>query len=217
VPTTATSTFTAVAAGDLSVNGVALEAFTNADTSNAALLAAINRVTAQTGVTASLSGSGQLSLASTTGAIEVVAKGSATETNTTFATGRTVIAGVGVTAASLAAGTKAATATAGAGVSSIDFSTAASATAALDTIDAAINTVAKTQGALGAYQNRFESTIASLQTTSENLTASRSRIKDADFAKETAALSRAQVLQQAGTAILAQANQSSQGVLSLLR
>jgi flagellin len=70
---------------------------------------------------------------------------------------------------------------------------------------------------MGAFQNRFESTIVSLQTTNENLTASRGRIKDADFAKETSNLSRSQVLQQAGTAMLAQANQSAQGVLSLLR
>jgi flagellin len=66
-------------------------------------------------------------------------------------------------------------------------------------------------------QNRFSSTIANLQTTSENLSASRSRILDADFAAETASLTRAQILQQAGTAILAQANSIPQNVLSLLR
>ena len=66
-------------------------------------------------------------------------------------------------------------------------------------------------------QNRFSSAIENLHTTSENLTASRSRIQDADFAQETASLSRAQVLQQAGTAMIAQANQLPQQVLSLLR
>jgi flagellin len=70
---------------------------------------------------------------------------------------------------------------------------------------------------LGAYQNRFTSVVTSLQTTSENLSASRSRIQDADFAAETANLSRSQVLQQAGTAMVAQANQLPQGVLALLR
>ena len=70
---------------------------------------------------------------------------------------------------------------------------------------------------LGAVQNRFASTISNLQTTSENLSASRSRILDADFAQETANMTRAQILQQAGTAILAQANAIPQNVLSLLR
>ena len=215
--TNATSAFTAVAGGDLVINGVAIEGFTNADTSNAAEIAAIGAVSAQTGVVATLSGAGKITLTSSTGGIQVVAKGSATEATTAFAPGTTNIGGKGLVAANITAGYKAATATAGAGVGSLDFSTAAGALAALDTLDAAINTVSSTRGALGAYQNRFESTVASLQTTNENLTASRSRIKDADFAKETANLSRAQVLQQAGTAILAQANQSSQGVLSLLR
>jgi flagellin len=66
-------------------------------------------------------------------------------------------------------------------------------------------------------QNRLESTIANLQTTSDNLSASRSRIRDADFAQETAQLTRAQILQQAGTAMLAQANAIPNNVLSLLR
>ena len=66
-------------------------------------------------------------------------------------------------------------------------------------------------------QNRFSSVVANLSSTTENLSAARSRIQDADFAKESAQLSRNQILQQAGTAMLAQANQSSQGVLSLLR
>lgn len=213
-----TTTTTGINAGDLTINGIDLGAVAaDSSTARTNLLNAINALQAKTGVTAT-SAAGVLTLTSTTsGGISLVTKGTATEANTGYVLGATTEGGAGLSAANLTAGYKAATATAGAGVSSIDFSTAAGALAALDTIDAAINTIAKTQGALGAYQNRFESTIASLQTTSENLTASRSRIKDADFAKETAALSRAQVLQQAGTAILAQANQSSQGVLSLLR
>jgi flagellin len=70
---------------------------------------------------------------------------------------------------------------------------------------------------MGSIQSRFEALISNLQITSENLTASRSRIQDADFAEETAKLTRSQILQQAGTAMLAQANSAPQGVLSLLR
>jgi flagellin len=99
----------------------------------------------------------------------------------------------------------------------VNLTTAAGSQTALDTLDTAIKNINDTRGKLGAYQSRFESTIASLQTTTENLSASRARIRDADFAKETANLSRSQILQQAGTAMLAQANQSAQGVLSLLR
>ncbi|WP_342131909.1 flagellin N-terminal helical domain-containing protein [Hydrogenophaga sp. OTU3427] len=84
-------------------------------------------------------------------------------------------------------------------------------------VDAALTAVSSLRSTFGAIQNRFESVTANLTTTSENLSASRSRILDADFAAETAALSRAQILQQAGTAMVAQANQVPQGVLALLR
>jgi len=102
-------------------------------------------------------------------------------------------------------------------VAAIDISTAAGAQTALGTIDSALAQVSGSRAALGAYQNRFDSVITNLQTTSENISASRSRIQDADFAAETANLSRAQILQQAGTAMVAQANQLPQGVLALLR
>ncbi|RLA16916.1 MAG: hypothetical protein DRQ60_03300, partial [Gammaproteobacteria bacterium] len=84
-------------------------------------------------------------------------------------------------------------------------------------IDQAIRDVDTLRGTFGAIQTRFESTISSLSTSAENVSAARSRILDADFAQETAALTRAQILQQAGTAMLAQANASQQGVLSLLQ
>ena len=84
-------------------------------------------------------------------------------------------------------------------------------------VDSALTSVSSLRSTLGAIQNRFESTITNLTTAAENLTASRSRIQDADFAQETAALTRAQILQQAGMAILAQANAVPQNVLSLLR
>jgi len=105
----------------------------------------------------------------------------------------------------------------GTAVSAIDISTVAGSNAALTAIDAALQTVNSSRAALGAVQNRFSSTIQNLQTGSENLSASRSRIQDADFAAETANLSRAQVLQQAGTAMIAQANQLPQQVLQLLK
>jgi flagellin len=87
----------------------------------------------------------------------------------------------------------------------------------IQVIDDAIKTVSSFRGDLGAAQNRFEHTIANLSVTSENLSASESRIRDADMAQEMLGFTRSQILTQAGTAMLAQANQSSQGVLSLLR
>ena len=102
-------------------------------------------------------------------------------------------------------------------VAAIDISTAAGAQTALGTIDSALAQISGSRAALGAYQNRFDSVITNLQTTSENISASRSRIQDADFAAETANLSRAQILQQAGTAMVAQANQLPQQVLKLLQ
>ena len=102
-------------------------------------------------------------------------------------------------------------------VSTVDISSVAGANSAISVIDGALDQVAKLRATLGAAQNRFQSTIANLSTTSENLSAARSRIQDADFASETAALTRAQILQQAGTAILAQANAVPQNALQLLR
>jgi flagellin len=87
----------------------------------------------------------------------------------------------------------------------------------LATVDAAINTVSSTRATFGAVQNRFEAVISNLQNYVENLTASRSRIQDADFAQETANLTKAQILQQSGVAVLAQANAVPQTALALLR
>ena len=102
-------------------------------------------------------------------------------------------------------------------VSGLDVTTFAKATDALKTVDSALAFVSGERAKLGALQSRFETAISNLQVTSENLSASRSRILDADFAAETANLSRSQILQQAGTAMVAQANQLPQGVLALLR
>lgn len=95
--------------------------------------------------------------------------------------------------------------------------TSANVLSAIDTIDTAISKIDDFRASLGAVQNRFTTTIGNLQSSIENQSAARSRILDADFAVETSNLSRSQILQQAGTAMLAQANQSTQSVLSLLR
>ena len=104
-----------------------------------------------------------------------------------------------------------------ASVTAVAVDTVANANFAIARVDSALTAVNALRGDLGAVQNRFESTIVNLQTVSENLEASRSRIRDADFAAETAALTKAQILQQAGTAVLAQANAIPQNVLSLLQ
>jgi flagellin len=102
-------------------------------------------------------------------------------------------------------------------ISSANVLTVVGANNAINRVDAALTSVSNLRSTFGAIQNRFESVIANLEAVAENLTASRSRILDADFAQETAALTRGQILQQAGTAILAQANALPQNVLTLLR
>ena len=102
-------------------------------------------------------------------------------------------------------------------VSELDVTSVIKASDALKTVDSALSFISGERAKLGALQSRFDTAISNLQVTSENLSASRSRILDADFAQETAALSRAQILQQAATAMVAQANQLPQGVLALLR
>ena len=103
------------------------------------------------------------------------------------------------------------------GITNLNVLTAADSASAMDAIDTALTVVNTARGTLGAVQSRFENAISSIQVTAENLTAARGRIVDADFAMETANLSRAQILQQAGTAMVAQANQLPQQVLQLLR
>ena len=100
---------------------------------------------------------------------------------------------------------------------SSDISTAAAATTAINNIDAALTAINSERSKMGAVQNRFDSVVSNLRISVESQSAARGRIMDADFAIETASLSRAQVLQQAGSAMLSQANQSPNGVLALLR
>ncbi|CAN7252979.1 flagellin [Massilia sp. LjRoot122] len=102
-------------------------------------------------------------------------------------------------------------------LSTTNISTVEGANAAIALVDGALSQVNSMRAGLGAVQNRFSSTISNLQASSENITAARSRIQDTDFAAETAAMTRGQILQQAGTAMLAQANSLPNGVLSLLR
>ncbi len=104
-----------------------------------------------------------------------------------------------------------------AGTSEIDLSTAANASTALATLDTALNTIAAARASLGASQNRLQVTVDNLTSTVTNLTEARSRIEDVDFSAETTNLAKAQILSQASTAMIAQANQAQQGVLSLIR
>ncbi len=131
--------------------------------------------------------------------------------------GITLGGATGLTGTGLSAGNTAATTAAGAGVSSVDLTTASGSQSALTTLDSAINTITDSRAAMGAYQNRLTASIANLETTSMNLSASRSRILDTDYAKETTNLAKSQIIQQAATAMLAQANQSGQSVLALLK
>ncbi|WP_394708464.1 flagellin [Desulfuromonas acetoxidans] len=101
-------------------------------------------------------------------------------------------------------------------INNVDISTREGATTAISSVDAALSQIDTIRGDLGAVQNRFESTIANLQNVSENLSAARSRILDADIAAETSNMTKQNILQQAGVSILAQANQAPQLALSLL-
>ncbi len=221
----------AIAANTFSINGVnvgAVAAGGDALGQGANVAAAINQISSQTGVTASADATtGAVTLTAADGR-DIAIGGTITNTGLTAATTHSTVtlnssaaitvSGGAVASAGLTAGTTAATP--GATVSTIatmDVLTQTSASKAITTIDGALASINNQQAALGAYQNRFTSVMAVQASTIQNLTTSQSRIQDADFAQETANLSRAQVLQQAGTAMLAQANQSSQGVLSLLR
>ncbi len=102
-------------------------------------------------------------------------------------------------------------------VNAIDISTEAGANSALTALDTALTTITTAQASLGASQNRLQTTVSNLSDRVANITESRSRIEDVDFSAETTALAKAQILSQASTAMLAQANQTQQNVLSLIR
>jgi flagellin len=146
----------------------------------------------------------------------------------------TPLAGIGMTAVTAAAGTGgtfqvganasdtisvsiSSVTSASLSLSGLDLTASGGASAAITALDTAISNVSANRGALGATQNRFESVINNLQVTTENLAASESRIRDTDYAQEMVTFTRHQILSQAGTAMLGQANQLPQSILSLLR
>ncbi|HWR75897.1 MAG TPA: flagellin [Thiobacillus sp.] len=205
----AASAFTAITAGDLTINGVSIggiAADTNAANRASSIANAVNSFSSQTGVYATILSSAPTQLV-------------LTNSGSVPATPSIVIAHAGASSTALTTGltagtTAAATAT---GFAALDISSTGGADTAITAMDAALTAVNTARSTLGAYQNRFSSVVANLQTTSENVSAARSRILDADFAAETANLTRGQILQQAGTAMLAQANSLPNNVLSLLR
>lgn len=229
----------AASSGTIVINGVTTASVSSHGTEATArsnMIQAINAISSQTGVIASDSGTDLAGVVLTaadgrnittafTGDLDaantgVHAAGTVSGTITLKSANTITIADGGsgnlLTNTGFSAGATTASTT-GTAVSAIDISTASGAQSAIDVIDAALTTVNTTRATLGAIQNRFTSVVTSLQTTAENLSSSRSRIMDADFASETANLTRAQILQQAGTAMLAQANSLPNNVLSLLR
>lgn len=170
------------------------------------LVEAINAISSQTGVSAVYdSTGGQVTLSSET-AFDVVSGG---------ATG--VTANAGVTGLTSGGTVNFATTTTTSGITNGNVSSAAAALTMVKLADSALATVNSARGSLGAYQARFESIVSNVQIASENTQASRSRILDADFAAETAAMTKSQILQQAGISVLSQANAQPQNVLALLQ
>jgi len=232
--------FGATAAGDVLINGVdigVIPAGTGAIDRGTQTAAAVNAKSSQTGVTATVNSSGIVTLTAADGRNITVTTtatggartrltdaGGATEQalstltlTTSSSAGITVGGTAGLVVVGMNVTAVAATATAGAGVSSLDLTTAAGAQTALATLDKAINTITDSRASMGAYQNRLAASVSNLETYSQNLQASRSRILDTDYAKESTNLAKSQIIAQAATAMLAQANQSQQGVLALLK
>jgi flagellin len=191
---------------ELVINGVAIGAAeTSATAANQAAynVTAINAKSAETGVIASVGTDQSITLNSVNGTEISIEYGRATGAET-------AVKAIGFLATNSSE-------TVGNSVADIDISTAAGAQKAIGILDNALEQVNSVRGDLGAISNRLDYTMNNLSNISENQAAARSRIEDADFAKESANLSRAQVLQQAGTAMLAQANAAPQQVLSLLQ
>ncbi len=201
----------AVLEGDLVVNGVEIGSITPTAASAAALtsaiVAAVNDVSAETGVVASVINSdGTVGAAVTSYTLNTL-DGSEISIDFAGTTATAVLLGIQETNISSATGDS---------VAGIDISTAAGAQDSISVIDVALEQINASRSELGAVTNRLEFTMSNLMNVSENTSAARSRIVDADFAAETANLSRAQVLQQASQAMLAQANAQPQQVLQLL-
>ena len=224
----------------MSLNGSAVSATITDKADLSSLASAINGLQSTTGVTASFASSTDKSVItlSTTDGRDItladftngvttasVVAGATATTLTSGGNDSTTVTGTvelsssagQITAAGSNATEFGATTSSFNSVATLDLSTSTNAQIAMKTLDAALSQINSARGDLGAFQNRFSSTIANLQSSSENLSASRSRIQDADFAAETANMTRGQILQQAGVAILAQANSLPNNVLSLLR
>ena len=164
-----------------------------------------DRTAIQTEVTALLSQIGDIATRTTFNGTNLLSGGASIDIQTGTASGQTVNIAIGdLTAAGLA-------------VAAVDLSTAAGAGTALGLLDTAIQTVATGRANLGAQQNRLEAAVDNLTSTVTNLANAKSRIEDTDFSAESTKLAAASILSQASTAMLAQANQSQQGVLNLLR
>ena len=222
-------------AGTVTINGVTTAEVTfdtNAATTAGLVVDAINAIAGSTGVSATLN-SGKVDLSasdgrnivgaitSSGGTFDVAAAGlnasfAATTRGTVTLTSPSDIV-VGDTALGFTAATNTAATVAGSSIATATVDSVVNSEAAIQAVDAALATINSTRATLGATQSRFDSVVASVQTTAENLSASRSRISDADFASETANLTKQQILQQSGIAMLAQANASGQSVLSLLK
>ena len=222
-------------AGTITINGVTTATVTYATSSanTASLVAdAINAIAGSTGVVATFDTDGVNltasdgrnivgSLTSSGGTFDTAAAGLnagfvGTNRGTVTLTSPSDIV-VGDTALGFTAATTTAATVAGSSIATATVDSVVNAEAAIQAVDAALATINSTRATLGATQSRFDSVVASVQTTAENLSASRSRILDADFAAETANLTKQQILQQSGIAMLAQANSIPQNVLALLQ
>ena len=193
----------ATVAGAMLINGVDIGALSAVGTTQervAQVVDAVNKGSAASGVNAYLDTAANKIVLTSSGNIAVTGTDAA-----------------GGAATSLTSATANATAATTTGLTTLDISSYAGASLAIKQTDSALSQINSARANLGALQNRFESTVSNLQTASENMSASRSRIRDTDFASETASLTRAQILQQAGTAMLAQANAMPNSVMTLLR
>jgi len=242
---TTTGTATAASTGNLdviTVNGIGINVTNtgNVATNVSNAITAINGASTQTGVTAALNGGGGITLTSASGAnivgafAETTLVGTNASVASDFGIAGTVVGttkgtfnykyvaptGVSGTIAgtgALASMTSNAIVSTGAAVATLDVKTVATSNTAVTAIDAAIQQVASSGAQLGAYQNRFQATITGLNTSATNLSAARSGIQDTDYAAATAQLAKAQILQQASTAMVAQANTIPQNILTLLQ
>ncbi|AWH25315.1 flagellin [Stenotrophomonas sp. YAU14D1_LEIMI4_1] len=206
----------AIDLGDIEVKATGTTAADMQGAAAKAVAAAINEKMDQTGVYAQVDGTDATKINLTAIKDSVNASGAFTAFGVTTGTWtNTAGTPAATTAPTFTASTGAPTSKTFA--ADLDIGSVAGAQQALAVVDKALTAVNSSRADMGAIQNRFTSTIANLNTTSENLSASRSRIRDTDYAKETAELTRTQILQQAGTAMLAQANQSPSSVMSLLQ